>query len=134
MTVSTDGYGGRHVHQGADIRFGDDRWLDVTVTGYVETFADIRPTKLRLYGHPGEEITDRTTITPKKAYPFHIVNVRTKEGRHIKVELADGGPPYALTVTATTIETGTFADKILIETDSDVRPVIEIPVYIRISK
>ena len=134
MTVSTEGDGGRHVHENVDIRFGDDRWLDVTVTGYVETFADIRPTNLWLYGHSGEEITDQATITPKKANPFNIVSVRAKEGRHVNFELTDGGPSYTLKVAATKVETGKFVDKILIETDSDIRPGIVIPVYVRISK
>jgi hypothetical protein len=107
--------------------------IELMVSGRVEFFAEIRPRSLRLAGQLGHPITMAAEIVPRADQPFKIHNVRAMNGRFIQFSLADkikdGQKLYELTVTNTRTEPGRFNDFIILETDSPIRPTLQIPVY-----
>jgi hypothetical protein len=107
--------------------------MELMVSGMVEVFAEIRPKYLRFTGTTGEPVTAVVEIMPRPDYPFKIKHVRAMNGRHIQVRMANkaqtGRPVYELTVTASLQARGRISDVIHIETDSPIRPTLQVPVY-----
>jgi len=105
--------------------------LSVTVTGFVEKFADIRPERLMLRGSAGKPIKGQVTITSKAKYPFKILSARARQGKYIKFHLTEvkrsNARGYVLTVENTKKENGRYADVIFLKTNNKLRP--EIPIY-----
>jgi hypothetical protein len=107
--------------------------MELIVSGKVEVFADIRPIYLRLTGNTGESLTALVEIMPRPDYPFNIKNVRAANGQDIQLSMTNkdqaGRPVYELTVTASRQAPGRISDIIHIETDSPIRPTLQVPVY-----
>lgn len=103
------------------------------VSGRVEIFAEIRPKHLRLTGKAGEPVTAVVEIIPRLDYPLKNKNVRAMNGQHIQLSMASKAPTgrtvYELTVIASRPAPGRISDVIYIETDSPIRPTLQIPVY-----
>jgi uncharacterized membrane protein len=133
--VKTAGYGGREIRESVVVHTNDSRnpVLELKVSGKVEVFAEIRPRYLRLTGKSGESLTALVEIMPRPDYPFKIKNVRAANGQHIQLSLANkaptGKPVYELTVKASRQAPGKISDVIHIETDSSIRPTLQVPVY-----
>ena len=95
------------------------------------------PKRIQLRGPVGERLQKTVHIERLKAYPYHVKNVKAKDGKNLRFELkesdsakdADG---YRLIVTNTMNTAGTYRDIITIETDSKVKPTIRIPIVARI--
>ncbi|MBU3981665.1 MAG: hypothetical protein KKG97_10155, partial [Proteobacteria bacterium] len=73
-------------------------------------------------------------IIPEKKYPFKIIGVKAKKGNNIshkieKIVTSSKKIEYLLTVENTKNEKSRFFDIIYLETDSKIRPKIEISVY-----
>lgn len=107
--------------------------MELIVNGRVEIFAEIRPKHLRLTGKAGEPVTAVVEIIPRLDYPFKIKNVRAMNGQHIQLNMANktqnGKPVFEVTVTASRPAPGRISDVIHIETDSPIRPTLQVPVY-----
>jgi hypothetical protein len=107
--------------------------MELMVSGMVEVFAEIRPKHLRFTGKTGELLTTVVEIIPRPEYPFKIKNVYAMNGQHIRLSLADktqtGSPVYELTVTGSRQEPGRISDVIHLETDSQIRPMLQVPVF-----
>jgi len=107
--------------------------MELMVSGRVEVFAEIRPKHLRLAGKTGEPVTAMAEIMPRPDYPFNIKNVRAMNGRHIRFGLAHkaatGGMIYELTVTSDRQDAGPISDVIYLDTDSPIRPTLQVPVF-----
>jgi hypothetical protein len=99
----------------------------------VEKFVTIRPSEVRLRGFTGEEIKRKVTIIPAPKYPFKIVNVRARDGKDISYQLSEekseNGLRYALMVENKRAQQGSYFDIITLETDSKIRPELQIRVY-----
>jgi hypothetical protein len=109
----------------------------LVVAGQVQRFATISPGKVILRGAAGTPLKARTLITPIKRYPFKVLDVRARNGRHIRYDLTarnDGTGGYALTVENLRPDPGHYFDTILLTTDSPIRPEIPIGVYANITK
>lgn len=106
--------------------------LSVTVTGFVEKFADISSKRIMLSGTAGKPIKGRVTIIPKAKYPFKILSARARQGKYIKFHLAEvkrsNAMDYVLTVENLKKENGRYADVIFLKTNNKLRP--EIPIYV----
>jgi hypothetical protein len=101
--------------------------------GEVERFVTMRPSQVRLHGVAGQEIKSKVTIIPAPKYPFKILKVRARDGKDISYQLSEekgvNGRQYALTVENKRLQEGRYFDVITLETDSQIRPELQIRVY-----
>lgn len=107
--------------------------LELTLTGRVNPIANLSASVIRLTGNAGEKISKTITITPAPGNPFKIKNIRAENGKFFRHELAaknlpGGGVRYDLTVVNSKPDKGFYTDKIFIQTDSRISPVLEIRV------
>ena len=132
--MNTRGYGGKKIRENARIQTNDKtrQGLSVTVTGFVEKFADISPERLMLSGTAGKPIKEQVTIIPKAKYPFKILSARARQGEYIKFHLTEvkrsNAMGYVLTVENLKQEKGIYFDAILLKTNNKLRP--EIPINV----
>lgn len=115
------------IREGVRIRTNDPErpYLGVAVTGFVDEFAQISKKHIRLSGRVSEPLSDQIIITPKKEYPFKIVDAKAKDGRNIsfsiKEEFKDGKAHYILTVDNIRKGKGNYNDMINIFTSNELR-------------
>jgi hypothetical protein len=104
----------------------------VTMTGFVEKFAEIRPERVRLFGPPDRPLVVQVEIIPRKESPFVIQGIEAKEGKSIKYELVEtcgrGRDRCVIRIENTKAEKGRYLDALYVKTDSRLRPLI--PIYI----
>lgn len=101
----------------------------LVMLGMVERFAAIEPGFARLFGKTGENIHATIRIVPEEAYPFRIVGPFEKETRNIRYTLSRLDKGYLLTVKNIRQEKGRYYERIVLKTDSTVKPEIKISVY-----
>jgi hypothetical protein len=132
--VKTAGYGGREIRESVVVHTNDSRnpVMELLISGMVEVFAEIKPNNLNFKGKIGEPVTAVVEIVPRPDYPFTVKNVRAMNGQNIQLSMTNkaqtGRPVYELTVTASRQAPGRISDAIYIETDSPIRPKIQVPV------
>lgn len=106
--------------------------IEVTVTGFVEKFAEIHPERVRLIGSPGEAIFADVVIAPREEYPFRIHKVGARNGEFIIYKWVEtchsDENRCVIRVENTKEQKGRYLDALLIETTSTIRPVI--PIYV----
>jgi hypothetical protein len=136
--VDTTGYGGRRYQQIATVITNDPDHakIDLILRGQVRKFATIQPTRVRMAGKVGDEVTSTVTITPAEEFPFSVLAAAPSKEGNVRVEIAedpvseaDGRKRYRLTVTNLKQERARYFDTIVLKTDSDVRPELNISVY-----
>jgi hypothetical protein len=134
VEVKTAGYGEREIRESVVVHTNDPRnpVMELLVSGMVEKFADIRPKQVRLTGKVGEPVTAVAEIVPRPDHPFKIKNIRAMKGRHIQFSLANkaasGSTIYELTITSTRQDAGSISDVIYLDTDSPIRPTLQVTV------
>jgi len=137
--VNTDGYGGRKINKSIRVETNDpsNKNFNLIVTGNVEKFATISPSRIRLSGESGTSILSSVKIIPEKKYPFKILSVSAKNGNNTHQELKEAehqeGKGYLLTIENIKKDAGRYFDIITLKTDSKIRPEIQISVYGNIS-
>lgn len=108
------------------------------IYGNVERFASIKPPGVSLRGYVGEAMQKDVRITPREEYPFKIVTSNTQYGKHIAFQLNEHSigeaTEYLLKIKNITKEKGIYRDKIILRTNSGIKPKIKIPVYVKISE
>ena len=106
--------------------------LRLTLSGEVNSFAQVEPRRVSLAGVAGETIEAIVTITPVAAYPFKVIESKALKGDYIDHRVAEkqsgGALYYELTVTNLKDEAGHYSDTIIIKTDSEIRPELRINV------
>ncbi|MBU4316707.1 MAG: hypothetical protein KKF30_05485 [Proteobacteria bacterium] len=106
---------------------------EILVTGLVEKFANISPGgTIRLTAKVGEPVKQNVTITPTEKYPFNIKKVTALNGKYITFQLIpkeSKSMGYSLVVENTKKDKGRYGDTVILETDSPVKPTIEIRIY-----
>ena len=106
---------------------------ELVIAGQVENFATIRPKHVSLRGYAGDSLKGTVTIIPEKKYPFKILEARAQNGKNINIELGEvkksSGIAYELKVENLRQETGRYYDTIVLKTDSQVRPELNVKVY-----
>lgn len=105
----------------------------IQLSGMVEKFVTITPRTISLRGFVGDTIKKSVTIVPEKKYDFKIIKVRARNGKHIKFQLEEikstGHKEYSLTVENLLAKEGRYSDLIIMETDSKIRPEVNVKVY-----
>ena len=103
------------------------------ISGSVDNFASIRPQYVSLRGYAGDSIKSKVTIIPEKKYSFKILDVRAKNGKHFSFKLDEvkksGGQAYELNIENLTQKSGRYYDTIILTTDSQIRPELNVKVY-----
>ena len=106
---------------------------DLVISGEVEKFVTIRPQHANMRGFVGDPIKGTVTIIPEKKYPFKILNLRAKDGKYIKYQLEEtklsDTTAYKLNIENLKTDAGRYHDSIIIETDSKIRPQLNVRVY-----
>jgi hypothetical protein len=106
---------------------------DLVISGQVEKFVTIRPQHANMRGFVGDPIKATVTIIPEKKYPFKILNLRAKDGKYIKYQLEETKESdttvYKLIVENLKTDAGRYYDSIILETDSKIRPELNVRVY-----
>lgn len=133
-TFNTDGYSGKPIFESIKIYTNDPSHskLEVSFQGTVERFANINPQKVRLSGKFNNPITSEVRITPLPKYPFKIVKHEVKEGLYMSYQFEEktenGATTYLIRIENTKKDPGRYKDVILLKTDSNIRPEIQIPI------
>ena len=106
---------------------------DLVISGRVEKFATIRPQHVSLRGYAGDSVQGKVTIIPEKKYSFKILDARAQNGKHINIKLDEikksGSQAYELKIENLKQETGRYYDTIILTTDSQIRPELNVRVY-----
>ncbi len=102
------------------------------MAGFVESFAEIRPERVRLFGPPDRPLIVQVEIIPRKEYPFRIREIGVKSGNFIQYELVEtcdsGHDRCIIRIENTKADKGRYLDALYVKTDSRLRPVI--PIYV----
>ena len=84
-------------------------------------------------GFVGDPIKGSVAIIPEKKYSFKILNLRAKDGKYIKYQLEEtkesDTTAYKLNIENLKTDAGRYYDSIILETDSKIRPQIDVRVY-----
>ena len=107
--------------------------MDLVISGQVDKFVTIQPKHINLRGYTGDTLKASVSLIPEKKYPFKILKVSAKDGNNIKfqlkeVELSANGA-YELKVENLKQDSGRYFDTIVLETDSTIRPQLNVRVY-----
>ena len=106
---------------------------DLVISGEVEKFVTIRPQHANMRGFVGDPIKGTVTIIPEKKYPFKILNLRAQDGKYIKYQLEEikvsDSTAYTLNIENLKKDAGRYYDSIILETDSKIRPQLNVRVY-----
>ena len=89
IKVKTEGSGGKKLKKKAIVFTNDKKnpKINLTIAGSVEKFVTITPRWVKLSGAAGQELKSDVKIIPEEKYPFKIINVSSKKGANIRVEL-----------------------------------------------
>lgn len=111
----------------------DQSDISVSIAGPVEKFMSLSHDEVFLIGRAGDNISREVIIIPEKKYPFKITGVKTKNTGNITYDLAEysqeGKMGYVLSILNSKKSKGVYSESILLQTDSSVRPEIEIRIY-----
>jgi len=106
---------------------------NLVISGQVEKFVTIRPQNANMRGIAGDPIKGTVTIIPEKKYPFKILNLHAQDDKYIKYQLEETKESdttvYKLNIENLKTDAGRYYDAIILETDSKIRPQINIRVY-----
>jgi hypothetical protein len=139
VEVNTKNRGGKSLSKSFKVFTNDPAKSQVIlkVTGKVKGYMTIAPAYVRLNGPVGRPISRTVRIIPMEGHPFAIKEVKAREDRFLRYEVkplkkSSGENGYLLLVENTKKDAGNYRDTITIETDSEHKPFLRIPVYGRI--
>ena len=135
--VNTKNRGGTTLRKRFNVRTNDPRGeaFTLVVKGKVHAYIPLTPNRVQLRGRVGEQVQKTVHIERLKAHPFRVKAIKARDGKHLRFELKEGDAGkdgYRLVVTNTMQQAGSYHDIITIETDSEVKPTLRIPVTARI--
>lgn len=135
IKVNTNGYGGRTLKKNIEVFTNDAKnpRITLSIAGSVLAFARMDPAYARLVGPAGTDIKEAITITRQAAFPFKILEAKTRNGNDIKVDVQEfeqgEESGYIVTIVNQKSTAGRYADMLILTTDSTVKPTITVPVY-----
>ncbi len=134
----------------------DNGYIKLSITGEVVNFVQMDPKFARLRGYEGDDIKTTITLTQEKDYPFKILKVKAQKGENITVKLEDLNKEteksffqkiasffrtpeqeqpdkdrkgsYLLTIENRKTTAGRYNDKLILVTDSEIKPTLTVPV------
>lgn len=135
---NTRGYGGKTFGKTITVTTNDPDQpkINLTFKGQVARFAKIDPRGINLRGTVGEALQAETTITPEPGYPFKITEMVLKDGLsdNIDANLDRRDGKYRVVVKNRLNKAGGYRGRIILKTDSSLRPELAIFVSGRINK
>jgi len=135
IKVNTKGFGGREIQKTAVVYTDDpkNKKITLTIKGQVDQFATLTPSRVRMAGAAGDEVSSVVKIVPSEKYPFKILEVKTDKKDNVGLDLkevkTDKGTEYLLTVKNLKNNAAQYSDSIIVKTDSTLRPELFISVY-----
>ncbi|MBI9074608.1 MAG: hypothetical protein JEZ02_04280 [Desulfatibacillum sp.] len=135
IRVNTKGYGGRTLHKSVRVVTNDPNnpEIELSISGPVASFASIAPTTIYLSKDGKEgEATGSVRITPSEAYPFKIIRTSATASAKFSHTLEEfkNGKEHGWILTVTDPEpTGRYAGTVYLNTDSKIKPRLEVRVY-----
>jgi hypothetical protein len=135
VKVFTHGYGGQSMNKTATVYSNDPTRpvFELVLSGKVERFVTISPSTIRLFGKVGTPITSTVQILQEDKYPFKLLGPTQAESPNIRYTISSLGSSklhgYLLTVENRRTEQGRYYERIVLKTDSPLRPEIQIPVH-----
>lgn len=106
------------------------------IYGNVEKFVNIEPPSVSLRGYVGETMQKEVRIIPREKYPFKIVTSNAQYGKDILFQINENkigeATEYLLKVKNIKKEKGVYRDKIILQTNSEIKPTLKISVYLKI--
>lgn len=134
--MDTKGFGGRTLKKTSYVLTNDPNNAKVSITmeGEVKKFVTIKPSRVRMTGAAGKDDIHQTVrIIPEKAFPFKILEAKSEKEGNIGLDLkhvkTDDGEEYQLVVKNLKDQKTRYFDKVILKTDSEVKPEIQISVY-----
>jgi len=104
----------------------------------VEKFVTITPKTINITGTTGQVYSGKTEIIPEEKYPFKVTGYKLNKGTNlsldVKESVREGKTIYSVQVASGTEAAGNFYDKVLLNTDSQIKPVITVWVSVRLQK
>jgi hypothetical protein len=135
---NTKNYGGYNFTKTIHVVTNDpeQKQIELKIDGPVALFADIKPTRISLYGAIGENLSAESIITPQPKYPFKVISAEPEDALKGKVEVGvskkENG--YVVKVRNKVSREERYRGKIIVKTDSPLKPQLDLHVYARISK
>lgn len=135
---NTKNYGGYNFTKTIHVITNDpeQKQIELKIDGPVALFAEIKPIRVSLYGNVGEELSGESIITPQRKYPFKIVSAEPDDALKGKVDVgvSKKGNGYVVKVQNKVSHETRYRGKIIIKTDSPLRPQLDVHVYGRLNK
>lgn len=106
--------------------------MELTITGPIETIADITPKYIRFSGFAEELSVGTVRISPAPDHDFSILDIKMQTGKDVKVDFKVASletKAWDLTVTNLKTTPGRYMDVIKVLTDNLLMEKIEIRVY-----
>lgn len=108
------------------------------ISGVVEKFVTLIPRRLVLRGEAGKPISGTVKIIPEENHPFTLEETTGEVAGKLRYTVRKGdtqqAEAYLLEVENLRKEAGSYQEKIRLKTDHELRPEIEIKVYVNLYK
>jgi len=134
VKVNTRGKGGRRLKKNISVYTsdGNESQHQLVIGGLVKNVFLISKKRIKLRGPAGSEITETTSIVPLEEYRFSITDAELKSGRYVELSWHayqdKSGTAFRIQVRNLKKKKGRYSDKIILTTDSSIRPVIQVDV------
>lgn len=133
----THGYGGGIFNKTITVSTNDaiQPRIRLQLKGPVAVFARIEPGRISLLGEVGEDLQATTSIAPEPRYPFHIVKIIPDAclADKIEVHMEPSKGSYSIVVRNRMAQPGQYRGRIVLITDSVLRPHLTLFVIGRIT-
>jgi len=107
---------------------------NLIVKGMVDKLVTISPDRIQLSGSADKGLSSEVLVLPEINYPFKVVEASPEKGDNIELSFSekvteDGRLGYTLRVKNIKLDSGRYADKVILKTTSKYQPTIYVPVY-----
>ena len=109
----------------------------ISLTCLVKQYVTIKPSdRINMVGFEGDKLSHQVTIEAVEEDPLEITNVSSNVDEKIKYELkaVEKGKKYTLEVKNKSTEEGFIRGNISLQTSSSNKPVINLPLYVKLQK
>lgn len=133
ITIDTDGYGGNDFTRPIVVSTNvpDISILELMITGRVQPFVKVNPRALMLKGPAKGKVSAVATITPNPRLSFVITDVLLDDNlkEAVSIDIDRKGGYFVLTATNRLRSPGQYLGKIILKTDSLIKPEIKIFIH-----
>ena len=108
----------------------------ISLTCFVKQYVNIKPDRINMMGFEGDKLSQQVTIEATDEGSLEITDVSSNVDEKIKYELkeVEKGKKYTLEVKNKSTEEGFIRGNISLKTSSSNKPVINLPLYVKLQK